>query len=118
MDNKIALSIIIGTLLLGVGGTTIYTSFQPQTYYCDATKTAMKCDSLSQYYSLPNGKCLNSQIGNKLCKTGWLEITNDVIVEPIIQPIAEPAIEPKETTINPTSNSKQWLCSIKECVPI
>ncbi len=40
-------------------------------YTCDANGLAMNCDSLSQYYGLPNGKCHNSEYGNKLCRSGW-----------------------------------------------
>ena len=40
-------------------------------YTCDANGIAMNCDKLTQYYDLPNGKCWNSEYGNKLCRSGW-----------------------------------------------
>lgn len=99
MDNKIAYSLIIGAMLLSTGGLVAYNSFQPNTYYCEPSKTVMKCDSLSAYYGLSNGKCINKQLGNKLCKTGWMEITNDKIIE-------------QNTSIN------KWLCSTESCIPM
>ena len=41
-------------------------------YYCEDSGREQSCDRLSQYYSLPNGKCWNSELGNRLCKTGWI----------------------------------------------
>ena len=38
----------------------------------------MPCESLSKYYSLPNGKCYNAEYGNKLCRSGW---TQDFVVQ-------------------------------------
>ena len=46
-------------------------------YYCESSGKVMPdCDKLTQYYGLDNGKCWNSNIGNKLCRTGWLWIDN------------------------------------------
>jgi hypothetical protein len=39
--------------------------------YCEDSGIAMNCEKISQWYSLPNGKCWNEEYGNKLCKTGW-----------------------------------------------
>ena len=69
-----ALSVlIVGALILG--GVTI---FDDDVYYCEARNIVMPCDSLSKYYSLPNGKCRNSELGNKLCRSGWLKVTQDI----------------------------------------
>lgn len=40
-------------------------------YFCEERKLAMNCDSLAKYYGMPNGKCVNEELGNKLCKSGW-----------------------------------------------
>jgi len=69
-----ALSAICGALLL-LGGITI---FDEKVYYCEERNIVMQCDNLSQYYLLPNGKCWNSVVGNKLCRTGWLEVQDDM----------------------------------------
>ena len=47
-------------------------------YYCEDRGIVMKCDSLSAYYGLPNGKCWNEEIGNKLCRSGWTEVVDDI----------------------------------------
>ncbi len=45
-------------------------------YHCEARPILGEytCEGFSRYYSLSNGKCLNSVDGNKLCKSGWLEV--------------------------------------------
>ena len=47
-------------------------------YACYDRQIVMPCDSISQYV-LPNGKCNNAELDNKLCKTGdgWIEIVNN-----------------------------------------
>lgn len=102
MDNKIAFSLVVGMLILGVGGSVVYDKFQPKTYYCADSKMIVGCDSLSQYYSLANGKCLNQKVGNKLCKTGWLEITNDLVIN--------------DTSAGPSA--KRYLCGFDSCSPL
>jgi len=69
-------------------------------YYCKATNTAMNCDSLAKYYGLDNGKCMNTKVGNKLCTSGWLKVTNDVIVSP---------------EFSSSTDAKQYLCSTTGC---
>lgn len=49
-------------------------------YYCEDSGLAMNCDSLSKYYSLPNGKCNNAEYGNKVCRSGWERF--EIIEEP------------------------------------
>jgi hypothetical protein len=68
-----ALSAIIATLIV-LGGVNL---LDDKVYYCEARATVMKCDSLTQYYGLVNGKCLNKEVGNKLCVSGWIEVTDD-----------------------------------------
>src|SRR3990167_3683019 len=71
MDKKIiwssgASALVAGLLVLG--GLSITDT---KNYGCEARGIIMPCDSLSQYYGLPNGKCLNAELGNKLCNSGW-----------------------------------------------
>ena len=78
MENKIiwssgASALIAGLLVLG--GLALN---NPDNYGCEARALIMPCDSLSQYYGLPNGKCNNAKLGNKLCSSGW---TKDFKIE-------------------------------------
>ena len=66
---------ILATLLVTIFGGIALTD--DNVFYCESSHIAMQCDNLSKYYSLPNGKCWNEDLGNKLCKTGWLEVTNE-----------------------------------------
>lgn len=69
----------IGISLLTLLGASLFTT--PH-YYCENRPNigAVTCDSLSTYYNLSNGKCVNAKDGNKLCTSGWLKITNDTQV--------------------------------------
>lgn len=96
-----SLAAIAGALIM-LGGITLT---DEKAYYCEPTKIVMSCDSLSKYYGLDNGKCLNSKIGNKLCTTGWLEITQDFAPEPIV------------SEQNKASSSEQFQCTSNGCVP-
>ena len=52
-------------------------------YFCENRSITYHCDSLSQYYSLPNGKCVNDLLTDRVCKTGWKKIyteTNTIFV--------------------------------------
>lgn len=59
-----------------------------QLYYCEARMSVglYHCDNLSQYYSIPNGKCINYEQGNKLCRSGWLLAIEDRVNEEDIPP--------------------------------
>ena len=52
-----------------------------KTYYCVDSKITTDCNSLSQYYSLSNGKCWSTS-GNKLCKTGWEKVQDYIKTQP------------------------------------
>ena len=71
MEKKIlwssGASAIVASLLI-LGGLSIT---DEKNYGCEARAIIMPCDSLSQYYGLPNGKCNNAEFGNKLCSSGW-----------------------------------------------
>lgn len=105
MANKtIGYSAVAGlAVLLTLGGTVVFDSFKEDVFYCEATNIAMRCDSLSAYYSLPNGKCNNAVIGNKLCRTGWIKIENDMVISP---PQDEENVGGK------------WSCSPSGCIPL
>ena len=68
-------------------------------YYCKDRNLVMQCDKLSQYV-LPNGKCWNAEVGNKICKTGdgWIEVVNDIII------------------MESLANAKHYLCNETKCV--
>jgi len=100
MESKIitasALTGII-TALLVLGGVALT---DKDVYYCENSNTVMRCDSLAKYYSLPNGKCNNAEVGNKLCRTGWIKVENDMLIS------------------NIQTKQKQYLCSTKECIEV
>lgn len=95
--NTIKASIVamLVTSLMFIGGITV---LDDNVYYCDARDMVMQCDKITKYYGLENGKCWNSEHGNKLCRSGWLEITKDTYIEPI--------------------KHKQETCDITKCTPI
>jgi len=104
MENKtIGLSVLLVILgsLAGIYGTTV---FDDDAYYCEATSSILVCDRLSKYYDLPNGKCYNPE-GNKLCRSGWLKITDDVVKSLEATPVIK------------SSNGGTYICSHEECVP-
>ena len=71
MEKKIIWSSGVSALVAGLlvlGGLSLD---NPDNYGCEARSIIMPCDSLSKYYDLPNGKCNNAKLGNKLCSTGW-----------------------------------------------
>ena len=96
-DKRIIKAGLLSSLITGlliIGGITLY---DKNIYYCDNTKIVMECASLESYYGLNNGKCINSKVGNKLCKNGWVVIDDEIQIE----------------TTN--DGAQQWLCSSKGC---
>lgn len=93
--KTIAISVI---LALGVVGGAFVFAPNKVYYYCESKPAlgVLACDSLSAYYGLPNGKCNNKEQGNRLCSTGWLKVTNDLI-------IPDDTIIEKNTTIEGSS---------------
>ncbi len=87
---------VIGALgLLVLGGVVLNLE---KGYICTDNKIAMPCDKLSQYYGLSNGKCWNSELGNKLCRSGWERL--DTMVE----------AEPDKNVVSLSANGKSWSC--------
>ena len=71
-------------------------------YFCEDRNLAIpNCDSLSQYYNLPNGKCNNAELGNKLCRSGWI---------PFSQIIEEETIVPTTNAIKVKANGGEFNC--------
>jgi len=66
--------LVLGIIVLGSIG------LNPNTaYYCEERNIAVpSCDELTTYYGLPNGKCINEELGNKLCSSGWIEFSKIV----------------------------------------
>jgi hypothetical protein len=78
MEKKtIALAVLAPLLatLTFIGGVKLEDAKVGNLYYCEAKSTVMKCDSFTVYYGLDNGKCINPS-GNKLCNSGWIQITD------------------------------------------
>ena len=100
MDNKtkIAGSLLTIALLISLGINVL----PSDNYYCEAREMTYHCDSLSKYYQLENGKCINDIMPNKLCRSGWVKIGIEDIREDISQKM----------------NAKEWLCSVNGCVAI
>lgn len=72
-------------------------------YYCEDRGMVMTCDSVSKY-GLPNGKCNNAELGNKICKTGdgWIKVVDDTVIE----------VKPQSPT------TLQYKCSNKGCLEV
>jgi len=103
MKKEIGISaltaIITGLLILG--GISLQ---DDSVHYCADKQIVMQCDKLSKYYSLDNGKCWNSKVGNKLCRSGWMKVTGEVEL-----------IKLKQNVQSGIPNSKQYLCGQTSC---
>jgi len=95
------MEVVLGLGLIIFGGMTLIAD---KAYYCDANKLAMNCDKLTQYYGLPNGKCWNSEYGNKLCKSGWDKLEDLTVAEVIVS----------ENIVKVSANNKEWNCIVEE----
>ncbi len=53
--------------------------FDEPKYYCETRPELnfVTCDEFSKYVS-PNGKCFNHDSPNFICRSGWLNVTNDL----------------------------------------
>lgn len=72
-------------------------------YKCDARGIAMNCDSLSKYYSMSNGKCINAELGNKVCRSGWDKLSDSIMEE---QPTNVPE------NIEVFANNENYSCDV------
>ena len=87
-------------VLITLGGVKVT---DPNVYVCEDREIAMECEELTAYYGLPNGKCVNSNLGNKLCRSGWTDEYSD------FSPKEETEEETKENVII-KANDKIWTC--------
>ena len=96
------LALIVGALAM-LGGVQLT---DDDIYYCADRNIVMQCDEVTQYV-LPNGKCWNEPVGNKICKTGdgWVKVVNDFYAEP--EPIKSIG-----------GRGHQEMCDINGCTPI
>ena len=51
-------------------------------YYCDGRPELglVSCDDFSKYVA-DNGKCVNVDSANFICRSGWLEVVNDTVID-------------------------------------
>ena len=80
-------------------------------YVCESRDIQpMECDSFSQYVH-PMGKCINAELGTKICKTGWVKLVPEVPV--YVDETDDLTIGYKDNNIK----NKEWLCSVNgECI--
>ena len=113
--NPIWLTVVISLLAAGgVNFTFDNVDFTSNDYYyCDYRPelTPQECpDGFSKYVD-EYGKCLNSDSGNRICKTGWKLITDDTKHEE-----TEADIPARQYDYTPSAGNS--LCTKSGCVPI
>ena len=85
---------VAGISFLILIGFALLTPSNEPNYYCEDREARAYCEGFSKYYGLPNGKCLNSIDGNKLCRSEWEEIGAIEIVEPVTpEPATRSSVE-------------------------
>lgn len=89
--------------LLIVGGIALV---EEKAYYCEVRGLTMNCDDFSKYYGLENGKCINEDIGNRLCRSGWTKMS-DLLEKDVVGNEMGNA-----TNILVNANNKEWSCPI------
>ena len=105
----ISLSIVLASLI-------IPGFFDTPKYYCEARPEVglMECDGFSKYVS-EVGKCLNPN-GNKVCRDGWVLVTNDFVLD--AEPISDP--EPVINNAVPGTSANEYICRPPpeyDCIP-
>ena len=98
MEKRTLVEVALTLGLIIFGGMLL---LEDKAYFCTANKLAMNCDKLTQYYDLPNGKCWNSEYGNKLCRSGWERFD---LVE----------IDTRGDVVRVSANNKEWSCFTDE----
>ncbi len=93
------LAAVIGALLM-LGGVKITDT---DVFVCEDRGIGMPCEDLTPYYGLPNGKCINSELGNKVCRSGWTDKFRDF--EPVEETISNTSV------VFVTANGRDWQCS-------
>ena len=89
-------------LIISLGVNIAQDQFNSNEYICEDRLElgSYPCDSFSVYYGLDTGKCLNSDTGNKLCRTGWVKILNEELID--------------EGNIKIIYNNRTWYCESNE----
>jgi hypothetical protein len=111
-DKKLVLTggvSILLTLLVTLGAINLTS---PKLHFCEDRGILMECDKLTQYYGLPNGKCWNSETGNKLCRSGWT--TGFEIVDENDYPLPDEG-EEEEQQLAPAVITPDDCEECKEC---
>lgn len=105
---------VLVTAILILGGLSLTND---KMYGCEDRGIVMPCDSLSQYYNIPNGKCVNAELGNKLCKTGWTQgytIQDETIIpEPqVVEKIVEKIVQRTDCPVKVIAytNTGKYYC--------
>ena len=76
-------------------------------YYCENSNTLMHCDSIEKYV-IENGKCINKEIGNKICSgNGWLLVVEDELSKETIPDL----INQRNKLINYSYNYEQCIAT-------
>ena len=97
--------VILALGLIVVGGMHLTPD---KAYGCIDRGIAMNCDQLSQYYGLPNGKCINEEFGNKVCRTGWIPLKD------FLQGNIANNSNIKSDLVKVKANGKEWVCQTNE----
>ena len=112
ISSLIALGMILTVLITP-------TFFDDTKYYCEAESSILECPG-----GLSGGagtRCYFTEEQNSwdYCSSGWVEITNDILIqeEPEARPVPtpEPTI-PKEYA--PSTEGAKWSCSPEGCIRI
>ncbi|KKM70385.1 hypothetical protein LCGC14_1441300 [marine sediment metagenome] len=115
MERRTILEVVLALGLVIFGGMALLSD---KAYHCDANKLAMNCDKLTQYYGLPNGKCWNPELGNKLCRSGWEKdfVVEDEGTEPELADVECPIITIAYVNNCQTGETDKYFCNEKgEC---
>jgi len=115
MENatKIGLSALV---LMGVLSGAFVLQEDDNLYFCEDRMITYSCDTLSAYYGLDNGKCWNPD-GNKLCRSGWVEVFNDVVDEDDY--VSDEIVEDESEFVYVSKhNSKQIKCDQEKCYEV
>lgn len=99
--------ITIGLILASIVTPTFFDNTQ---YYCEAESSILECPG-----GLSGGsgtRCYFTEEKNSwdYCSSGWMEITDDILIQ------EEP--DPIEDKIPAPTEGKKWLCSPKGCIRI
>ena len=104
MDTKYQISLSTLIIICSVAGITFTDNlFKVDEYICEDRLElgSYPCNTFTKYYGLENGKCINTDTGNKLCRTGWEKVVNETKITP-----------EGELVIN--YRGREWLCEADE----